>query len=51
MLSLLLSPLKKDKYAILFTILKIKAQSQNIKITNLMHKGMQVHRALNPKEQ
>ena len=30
--SLLLSPLKKDKYAILFAKLKIKVQSRNIKI-------------------
>ena len=35
----------------LFTILKIEARSQNIKITSLMHKGMQVHGALNPKGQ
>ena len=33
----------------LFTILKIEARSQNITITILMHKAMQVHGALNPK--
>ena len=31
----------------LFTILKIEARSQNITITSLMHKGMQVNGALN----
>ena len=36
---------------LLFTILKIEARSQNIKITSLMRKGMQVHGALNPKGQ
>ena len=35
----------------LFTILKVEARSQNIKITSLMHKGMQVHGALSPKGQ
>ena len=35
----------------LFTILKIEARSQNITITILMHKGMQVHEALNPNGQ
>ena len=35
----------------LFTILKIEGRSQNITITSLMHKGMQVHGALNPNGQ
>ena len=34
-----------------FTILKVEARSQNIKLTSLMHKGMQVHGALSPKGQ
>ena len=35
----------------LFTVLKIEARSQKIKIKSLMHKGMQVLGALNPKGQ
>ena len=42
--------LRREK-AELFTILKVEARSQNIKITSLMHKGMQVHGALSPKGQ
>ena len=41
----------RREIAELFTILKVEARSQNIKITSLMHKGMQVHGALNPKGQ
>ena len=41
----------RREIAELFTILKVEARSQNIKITSLMHKGMQVHGALSPKGQ
>ena len=41
----------RREIAELFTMLKVEARSQNIKITSLMHKGMQVHGALSPKGQ
>ena len=41
----------QSMFMVQFTMFKIEARSQNIKITSLMHKGMQVHGALLPKGQ